>query len=60
MVSDRCGHRLDVASSGLTSAIVGARSPQQIEQNRDGRDRILDAAGQQIISDAIVKTRSAA
>ncbi len=37
----------------LTSAIVGARSPQQIEQTVTAGDRVLDAASVQTITDAI-------
>ena len=37
----------------LTSAIVGARSPQQIEQTVTAGDRVLDSAGIQTIADAI-------
>jgi aryl-alcohol dehydrogenase-like predicted oxidoreductase len=39
----------------LTSAIVGARSPQQIEQTATAGDRTLDAPSLQIIADAIHK-----
>ena len=39
----------------LTSAIVGARSPQQIEQTVTAGRRTLDAASQKVISDAIAK-----
>ena len=37
----------------LTSAIVGARSPQQIEQTVTAGDRVLDAASIQTITSAI-------
>ena len=39
----------------LTSAIVGARSPQQIEQTVTAGDRALEAASIQVISDAIAQ-----
>ena len=39
----------------LTSAIVGARSPQQIEQTVTAGDRTLDATSLQVIADAICK-----
>lgn len=39
----------------VTSAIVGARSPLQIEQTVTAGDRTLDAASQKVISDAILK-----
>lgn len=37
----------------LTSAIVGARSPQQIEQTVSAGDRVLDAASIETITSAI-------
>jgi len=39
--------------SALTAAIVGARSPQQIEQTATAGDRVLNAESLKIIADAI-------